>query len=107
VRDRDAEVKRAIVALVASDAPLGPDLRRLLAGELQRLYFPPKDAGRELQKMKAEASANWFAHLKEFLRTRDGTPVKDIEAMAAEALGIEVAALRQRVRRARKRVGTK
>jgi hypothetical protein len=95
-REIDQAWKWAVIDLVASDVPLDRHHRRLLAGELERLYFPPSPAQERRTKRQIEAIA--FADLKAALHSQ-GMTASAAEAYIAETFGLSVDALRKRRQR--------
>jgi hypothetical protein len=96
------EYKRAIVALVRSDAPLDPPFRRWLAGELDRLYFA---APAQRHKYERRVRGRSFAWLVKELHARmrgTGLTATDAEAKVADEIGMNLSTLRKRIYRARK-----
>jgi hypothetical protein len=93
----DRKWKQAVVDLVVSDMPLDPLTRRLIAGELQRLYFP-----KESDKKSKQQNQLWAARLfQNHLQNAAGMSATEAEAEVAKILGISVDALRQRRQRQR------
>jgi hypothetical protein len=100
MRDIDQTWKRAVIDLVASDVPLDRHYRRLLAGELERLYFPPSSAQKRATKRQIEAAA--FADMKAALMRSQGMTASAAEGYIAETYSLSVDALRKRRQRAPK-----
>jgi hypothetical protein len=94
----DDEWKRAVCDLVASNVPLDAYMRKLLAGELRRLYFPNPEHERQ---EKGRLEAQFWKWEQRWLEQRGETAL-DAEEMIAESHGLSVAALRKRKQRARK-----
>jgi hypothetical protein len=97
----DSKSYHAIIDLVASDVPLDPRTRSLLAGDLRSLYFP--DAERD-RSVKRRAEIAMIESLKHLLLRR-GMLTKEAEhaiiQTIGKALGItSVATLRKRIQRA-------
>jgi hypothetical protein len=95
----DSKWKLGIIDLVKSDIPLDPRSRSLLAGDLQRLYFPNAERNRREQQRMEAAMIDCF---EEELLSRGMTTAKAREEIV-KALGISsVDALRKRMQRAPK-----
>jgi hypothetical protein len=88
----DRKWQQAVVDLVASDVPLDPVSRRLIAGELQRFYFPKESDNQRKQRIELL----YARRLQDHLQTVAGMSATDAEAEVAESLGISVDALRRR-----------
>jgi integrase len=94
----DSKWKQAVVDLAASDVPLDSYNRRLIAGELRRLYFP--NAARDRREKRRFDAAVIEATINSYLSI--GMSVKDAEQKIVETLGpthgiANVAALRKRL----------
>jgi hypothetical protein len=104
VRDERVDSKRyneaylhALIELVRSDIPLDPDTRRLLADELECLYFP-----KTLKRVGRQGQAFAFVYAVDSLKAclrhwNKSHKVIDIETFIAERMfHIEVDTLRKR-----------
>jgi hypothetical protein len=93
--DFDRKSQQALVDLVASDVPLNSFWRRLIAGELQHLYFP-----KESDKKGKQRAELWAARsLQDHLQNAQGMSATEAEAEVAKTIGIEVDVLRKRRQR--------
>jgi hypothetical protein len=92
----DAKWQQAVIDLVASNIPLDPRTRSLLAGELSRLYFPNAERDRRARR-RIESAA--IEDLKRELLRR-GMTAAEVEREVAQTFGISVPALRKRTQRA-------
>jgi hypothetical protein len=99
---------RAIIDLVASDIPLDPFVRSIIAGTLHRLSFP--NAERDRREMERYNLSTFKMTKHHYMEHRGMTADEADHAVLAELgelLGIKtVGALKQRRKRARRR-GTK
>ena len=85
----DSKWQQVIVDLITSDVPLDPLIRRLIADELHRLYFP--DAKRDSlarRRIKVATRKDWQA-----LLINRGLMAKEADAEIAKELGITMDAL--------------
>jgi hypothetical protein len=87
---------------VASDIPLDPQFRSLLAGDLRRLYFPNTERDR---RAKAQLESAFVEDFKCHLESAGMSPAeaeREIVRTAGRSLGIKtVFGLRKRLQRAR------
>jgi hypothetical protein len=89
----DSKWQQVIVDLMASGVPLDPLIRRLIAGDQQRLYYP--DAERDsLAKRRNEVAFIKDIWKAELLR---GMMAKEADAEIAKELGIKVGALHKKL----------
>jgi hypothetical protein len=91
----DSKYKQAIVDLVASDVPLHPRTRALLAGDLYRLYFPNSARDR---RAKRQLESAMIEDQKQYLLSTGMTAAEAVQMIAKER-GIKPAALHKRVNR--------
>jgi hypothetical protein len=93
--------QQVIIDLVASDTPLDPKSRSLLAGELRSLYFPnpAKD-----HRFKRQAEAELLEREKRFLTERGMTAI-EAEKEVAKSFKLTVAGLRKKIQRATRASG--
>jgi hypothetical protein len=102
VRPDDPQYKKkwqqATIDLVASDVPLDPLMRHLIAGELRGLYFPNVERDRR-ERRRLEIAT--IESQKQLLRGR-GMTAKEIEQAIAESFGISVDGLRKKIQRERR-----
>jgi hypothetical protein len=87
--------QQAVIDLVASDVPLDPIMRHLIAGELRRLYFPNAERDRR-ERRRLEIAA--IESQKQLLQGR-GMTAKEVEQAIAENFGISVDGLRKKIQR--------
>jgi hypothetical protein len=93
-----ARRKEAIIDLVASDVPLDPRTRSLIAAELRRLYFPNPERDRRAKRQMRAASVELY---KQQMR-RYGLTAAEAEHEIAAALGFKtVGALRKHLLRSK------
>jgi hypothetical protein len=100
----ESEMKRAFVNFVRSDIPLDDHDRHLIAGTLEDCFFPnPRQRKAALNLFKARfhqdairdrAAANKAAGKPK--------PVAEAEEFVAQCLGIEVEAMKQQIKRAKR-----
>ena len=90
---------RFIVDLVASDMPLGSGARRWIADELARLYKLERVSPKAKQLNKLLAIRAFQLYFENYA----GMTANDAEQAVAEAIGLDVGALRKRRQRARER----
>ena len=76
--------KQAFIALVASDIPLSPRARSIIASNLYRLWFP--NAARERREQR-RAGVWIYETLKRHLRDSGMTPAEAKRTLAEELLG--------------------
>jgi hypothetical protein len=94
----DRKWRQAVVDLVANVPLNDPVMRRLVAGELQRLYFP-----KESDKKRKQHAQLWAARrLQDHLQNAAGMSATEAEAEVAKILGISVDVLRKRRQRERR-----
>jgi hypothetical protein len=97
LHDFDLRMDGAVIDLLLSEIPLGPQSRQWIAALYLKLAFP--DAKRDRQS-KARAQELFAAGMKQYLEGQGKKP-GEVERAVAEALHIDPATLRQR--RSRKR----
>jgi hypothetical protein len=91
---------KELIELVASDAPLSPEIRQHIAAELREHFYPsPKHIKKERRKVE-EAEMLWVA--KAMARELGTSPAK-AEEVVAKVLGKTVDALRKQITRMKKR----
>jgi hypothetical protein len=90
-------MEASVVDLVASDVPLDPFMRRMIAGELHRLYFSKESTKKQKQRIKL-MFADDLQHYLQIVVGMSATEA-EAEAEAAESLGTTVDGLRKRRQR--------
>jgi hypothetical protein len=91
--------KKAIVDLVASNVPLDPRTRSLLAGELRRLYFPNDERDKRAKRRTELVSIELY---KQHLLSLGMTAAEADREIAASHGFRTVGALRKHMQRAQK-----
>jgi len=95
----DDAVRHALADLMASDVPLDPFWRRMLANDYRSLCFEKQ--GPRLRRAKNWAFAMTVKGVKASLRRQDkDLTALDAEAKTAEIFGVSVDAMRKRLQRA-------
>jgi hypothetical protein len=95
---------KELIELVASDAPLSPEIRQYIAAELSEHFYPsPKHIKKERRKAQ-EAEMLWVA--KATARGLGASPA-EAEKAVAKVLGKTVDGLRKQITRMRAKKRTK
>jgi hypothetical protein len=98
----DEALKRATIALVASDVPLDRNFRLWLAVELERLYRQTPAQQRQYERRAQNRSLARVLKKLQARRRDTGLTTIEAEEKNADMLGISVDALRKRIYRAPK-----
>jgi hypothetical protein len=93
----DDAVRHALADLMASDVPLDPFWRRMLANDYRSLCFEKQ--GPRLRRARNEAFAATVKSLKAHLRRKDDLTATAAEAKVAEIFSVSVDAMRKRLQR--------